>query len=80
MLANSPNVLVVTMSAHVPARKRLGLKLKGPASGEATPSPAGPNPRAEPSSQVPNAHQARVNGSRASTKDNPLQKASLPAE
>ncbi|KAK4040283.1 hypothetical protein C8A01DRAFT_35704 [Parachaetomium inaequale] len=55
------------MSAHVPAWKRLGLKLKGPASGEAIPSPAGPNARAKPAAQVPSAHQARVNGSPASS-------------
>jgi hypothetical protein len=54
------------MSAHVPAWKRLGLKLKGPASGEAIPSPGGANARAKPAAQVPNAHQARVNGSPAS--------------
>ncbi|KAK4158582.1 hypothetical protein C8A00DRAFT_10679 [Chaetomidium leptoderma] len=54
------------MSAHVPAWKRLGLKLKGPASNEPTPSSAGPNAGAKPSAQVPNAHQARVNGSPAS--------------
>ncbi|KAL2196055.1 hypothetical protein P885DRAFT_38557 [Corynascus similis CBS 632.67] len=53
------------MSAHVPAWKRLGLKLKGPAS-EAIPSSGGSNPRANPSAQVPNAHQTRANGGPAS--------------
>ncbi|KAH6840627.1 hypothetical protein B0I37DRAFT_219438 [Chaetomium sp. MPI-CAGE-AT-0009] len=54
------------MSAHVPAWKRLGLKLKGPSSGEAIPSSAGPNSRVKPSAQTPNAHQTRANGSPAS--------------
>lgn len=54
------------MSAHVPAWKRLGLKLKGSSSAEAIPSSAGPNSRAKPSPQTPNAHQTRVNGSPAS--------------
>ncbi|KAH6641800.1 hypothetical protein F5144DRAFT_483497 [Chaetomium tenue] len=54
------------MSAHVPAWKRLGLKLKGSSSGEAIPSSVGPNSRAKPSAQTPNSHQTRVNGSPAS--------------
>ncbi|KAH6627192.1 hypothetical protein B0J18DRAFT_426746 [Chaetomium sp. MPI-SDFR-AT-0129] len=64
------------MSAHVPAWKRLGLKLKGPASAEAIPSSGSPNARAKPSAQVPNpysnahahahAQNGRVNGSPAS--------------
>ncbi|AEO57103.1 hypothetical protein MYCTH_114710 [Thermothelomyces thermophilus ATCC 42464] len=55
------------MSAHVPAWKRLGLKLKGPVSGEATTSSTGFNaPRASPAAQAPNAGQTRVNGSPAS--------------
>jgi hypothetical protein len=44
----------------------LGLKLKGPGSESASPSSAGPNARAKPPPQVPNAHQTRVNGSPAS--------------
>jgi hypothetical protein len=44
----------------------LGLKLKGPASGEAIPSSGGPNAGAKPSLQAPSAHQSRVNGSPAS--------------
>ncbi|KAL2178171.1 uncharacterized protein P884DRAFT_223003 [Thermothelomyces heterothallicus CBS 202.75] len=55
------------MSAHVPAWKRLGLKLKGPVSGEATTSSTGFDaPRASPAAQAPNAGQTRVNGSPAS--------------
>ncbi|EAQ85698.1 hypothetical protein CHGG_06951 [Chaetomium globosum CBS 148.51] len=54
------------MSAHVPAWKRLGLKLKGSSSGEAIPSSVGPNSRAKPSAQTPNSHQTRINGSPAS--------------
>ncbi|KAK4236484.1 hypothetical protein C8A03DRAFT_45531 [Achaetomium macrosporum] len=55
------------MSApRVPAWKRLGLKLKGPASEEAIPSSGGPNAGTKPSAQVPNAHQTRVIGNPAS--------------
>lgn len=60
--------LAAAMSQHVPAWKRLGLKLKGPASGEAIPSSGGPNAGAKPSPPISNAHapHARVNGSPAS--------------
>ncbi|KAL2152720.1 hypothetical protein VTH82DRAFT_5904 [Thermothelomyces myriococcoides] len=55
------------MSTHVPAWKRLGLKLKGPTSGEATTRSTGPNaPRVSPASQVTNSNQNRTNGSLAS--------------
>lgn len=54
------------MSAHVPAWKRLGLKLKGAASDDARPSSGGPNAASKPAAQVPNSLHARVNGSPAS--------------
>ncbi|KAK4104470.1 hypothetical protein N658DRAFT_492569 [Parathielavia hyrcaniae] len=48
------------MSSHVPAWKRLGLKLKGPASGEAIPSSGSPSVEPKPSPPIPNAHQTRT--------------------
>ncbi|KAK4121266.1 hypothetical protein N657DRAFT_648089 [Parathielavia appendiculata] len=55
------------MSGHVPAWKRLGLKLKGPASGEAIASSGAPNTGPKPTPPIPSAHQARTtNGSPAS--------------
>ena len=56
------------MSApRVPAWKRLGLKLKGPASGDGPiASTVGPNVGSKPSAPVSNAQQSRVNPSAAS--------------